>query len=197
MKILDKIWNFGVLKFKKVKVGRGSLINGKFYVHGRKNGVEIGRNCVINSNESIIPSSGFGHTHFLVGNSGRIRIGNNVGISNANIVAWDSIEIEDYVMIGSGVKIWDTDFHSIEYYERIHEDKKTVVKPIQLSEGCFIGACSLILKGVTIGRHAVVGAGSVVTKSIPDNEIWAGNPAHFIKRTIVADEFVNEDRHLY
>lgn len=47
---------------------------------------------------------------------------------------------------------------------------------------CIIGACSIVLKGVTIGKNSVVGAGSVVTKSIPDNEVWAGNPAKFIRK---------------
>ena len=46
----------------------------------------------------------------------------------------------------------------------------------------FIGAHSIVLKGVTIGKHSVIGAGSVVTKNIPDNEVWAGNPARFIRR---------------
>ena len=51
-----------------------------------------------------------------------------------------------------------------------------------IKDHAFIGAHSLILKGVTIGKYSVVGAGSVVTKSIPDGEIWAGNPAHFIRK---------------
>ena len=50
-----------------------------------------------------------------------------------------------------------------------------------IKEGAFIGTRCLILKGVTIGKGAVVGAGSVVTKDIPDGEIWAGNPAKFIR----------------
>ncbi len=168
-------------------IGQNTTLNGRVFIHGRKMGIKIGSNCVINSNESINPTSGFNHSHLLVGDKGEIRIGNNVGISNANIVAWDCIKIDDYVMIGSGVKIWDTDFHSTEYIDRLHEDMKVDVKPVHLSEGCFIGACTLILKGVTIGRHSVVGAGSVVTKNIPDNEIWAGNPARYIKSINDAD----------
>lgn len=55
-------------------------------------------------------------------------------------------------------------------------------KPILIKEGAFIGAHSIVLKGVTIGKYSVIGAGSVITKDIPDNEVWAGNPARFIKK---------------
>lgn len=60
--------------------------------------------------------------------------------------------------------------------------KHRVCRAVTIREGAFIGAHCVILKGVTIGKNAVVGAGSVVTKSIPDNEIWAGNPAKFIRK---------------
>lgn len=53
---------------------------------------------------------------------------------------------------------------------------------VRIKEGAFIGAGSIITKPVTIGKGAIVGAGSIVTKNIPDNEVWAGNPAHFIKK---------------
>ena len=55
-------------------------------------------------------------------------------------------------------------------------------KPVEIREGAFVGAHCIILKGVTIGKEAIVGAGSVVTKSIPDGEIWGGNPAKFIRK---------------
>ena len=58
---------------------------------------------------------------------------------------------------------------------------KTSRAPILIKEGAFIGARSIILKGVTIGRHSVVGAGYVVLKDVPDNCIVAGNPAKIIK----------------
>lgn len=84
---------------------------------------------------------------------------------------------------GGGVKLYDTDFHSISYEERIQKpDPGIKSKPILIKEGAFIGAHSIILKGVTVGRHSVIGAGSVVTKDIPDNEVWAGNPARFIRK---------------
>ena len=53
---------------------------------------------------------------------------------------------------------------------------------VSFGDGCFIGANTIICSNISIGKNAIVGAGSVVTKSIPDNEIWGGNPAKFIKK---------------
>ena len=73
--------------------------------------------------------------------------------------------------------------HSVNYSERMrHPDPGIGTKPVLIRQGAFIGAHSIILKGVTIGRHSVIGAGSVVTHDVPDNEIWAGNPAVFVRR---------------
>lgn len=59
--------------------------------------------------------------------------------------------------------------------------KNRAEKPVLIKDNAFIGAHSIILKGVTIGENSIIGAGSVVTKSVPDNQIWAGNPAKFIR----------------
>lgn len=59
---------------------------------------------------------------------------------------------------------------------------------ISIGNNTFIGTRSILLPGVTVGNNSVVAAGSVVSKSIPDNEVWGGVPAHFIKRT---DELKN------
>ena len=87
------------------------------------------------------------------------------------------------VKIGGGVCIYDTDFHSLDpVIRRSSEDlKNRAEKSVVIDNDVFIGAKSIILKGVTIGENSVIGAGSVVTKSVPANQIWAGNPAKFIR----------------
>ena len=54
--------------------------------------------------------------------------------------------------------------------------------PVTLEKDCFIGINTVICNSVTIGENSIVGAGSIVTKDIPANEIWAGNPARFIRK---------------
>ena len=120
---------------------------------------------------------------FAVGNHAILRLGNQVGISCSTIVCKNRIEIGDHVHIGGNCEIYDSDFHDLDYRKRIQvpEDYTTVKSsPIVIQRNAFIGAHSTILKGVTIGEGAIIGACSVVTKDIPPYEIWAGNPVKFI-----------------
>lgn len=80
-----------------------------------------------------------------------------------------------------GTKIYDTDFHWLDFEKRIRETGGKT-SPVTIKDGAFIGGSCIILKGVTIGEKSVIGAGSVVTKSVPDGEMWAGNPAKFIRK---------------
>ena len=82
------------------------------------------------------------------------------------------------------MKIYDTDFHPIQSRFRVgkeRDDSKTVSKPVIIGDNVFIGAEAIILKGSSIGENAVIGAGSVLSGNVPSNEIWAGNPARFVK----------------
>ena len=102
-------------------------------------------------------------------------------MSLAYLSASKKIVIEDNVLIGANTKIWDNDFHPVKYEDRVAKEPPKSAA-VCIREGAFIGACSIIMKGVTVGYHSVVGAGSVVTHNIPDNEIWAGNPAKFVRK---------------
>ena len=79
----------------------------------------------------------------------------------------------------------DTDFHSLDPMQRKSPDTDRAgagTAPIIIRENAFIGAASIILKGTVIGRNSVIGAGSVVTGNVPDGQLWAGNPARFIRQ---------------
>lgn len=178
---VTKIYNTNILRKKKVDYGTNLVLYGRLHIHGPEGSIRIGDNCIISSDEKNNPTAGSGYTHLSTAGEGKIIIGNNVGISLARIFAKECITIEDNVLIGAGVKIWDSDFHPLDYNERLAGGEPQVSK-ITIKEGCFIGAESIILKGVTIGEHSIVGAGSVVTKDVPQYEIWAGNPAKFIRR---------------
>lgn len=110
----------------------------------------------------------------------KLRLGSNVGISGSTVSATALIEIGNDVLIGSGCLITDSDAHPLAYKDR--GDVEAIrVGPIRIEDGVFIGARSIILKGVTIGRGSVIGAGSVVSKSVPSGVIAAGNPAKVIR----------------
>ena len=111
-----------------------------------------------------------------------LAIGNNVGISGSTLCASKSIIIGNNVLIGSGCLITDSDSHPMDWKERINGgENKTSWSGIVIEDNVFIGARSIVLKGVTIGEGAVVGAGSVVTKDVPANTVVAGNPAKLIR----------------
>lgn len=120
---------------------------------------------------------------FFVGKDAHLTIGNHVGISQTALIAIADITIKDYVKIGGGTCIYTSDFHSLNPSIRRSADdlSQRNNSPVVIEEDVFIGARCIILKGVTIGKNSIVGAGSVVTSSIPPNQIWGGNPAVFIR----------------
>lgn len=171
------------LYVKRIKHGKNLKIAGRLVFQGNGGNVDIGDNVLINSGWRINPTGGNFLSRISVSSNGKLNIGNNCGLSNVNIVCTDSITIEDNVTIGSGTNIIDSDFHSVNYHYRI-EDNNSHVKtaPVLIKRGTFVGAYSTILKGAEIGEYSVIGAGSVVTKSIPPGEMWGGVPAKFIRK---------------
>ncbi len=114
-----------------------------------------------------------------VGHGAKVVIGDDVGMSGCTISAETSITIGSHVLIGSGCLITDTDAHPIDPEER-RAGLGGSTRPVVIEDDVFIGARAIILKGVTIGHGSVIGAGAVVTKSVPANSIAAGNPAKVV-----------------
>ncbi len=119
-----------------------------------------------------------------------IFIGDRVIINmNCTFVDNNIIEIGNDVLIASNVQIY-TATHSTKYAERIIPDDGsddcefclTYAKPVKICDGAWLGGGVVVLPGVTIGRNSVIGAGSVVTHSVPDNCVAVGNPCRVIKK---------------
>lgn len=183
------IYNKTVFYINNVDYGEGIRINGYIKLILNKHAtLKIGKQFKLNSGKNFNPIGRNQRSLFVVNKNAELIIGNNVGMSSVAIVCSKKIVLGDNVRIGGNTVFYDTDFHSLNYNERIinPENKENIkVKPIYIGNNVFIGGHSLILKGATIGHNSIIGAGSVVAGAIPSNEIWAGNPAKFIKRVNV------------
>lgn len=104
-----------------------------------------------------------------------------VGLSAAVICAAQSIEVGENTIMGSGAMVIDTDFHTLDPNGQWTNDFAGMARPIQIGSSVFVGARAIILKGVTIGDRAIIGAGAVVTRDLPPDSVAAGNPAHIVK----------------
>lgn len=174
----------GIKKYSdNVVILNDTIISGMVSPQYSTSKISIGSGCLI---EGILAT----HTP-----NAQISIGNNVFIGNNSLLGSAcSITVEDNVLISFDCLIQDSDNHSSVSKERLtdtydwkngrqHRWDLTPMKPIHIKKLAWIGAKSIILKGVTIGEGSVVAAGSVVTKDVAPYTIVGGNPARFIKET--------------
>ena len=166
------------LRLKGAEVGKNLRCNGFPYVKIRKGGrLIIGDDVQINSSRWANAHIVDGGMNLFVGAGAQLIIANGAGVSGSRIVAMERIEIGQGVLIGAGCLICDSDMHEIP----LGANGGVRTKTILIGSRAFIGAQSIILKGVEIGEGAVVGAGTVVSKSVPANSMVAGNPAKMIR----------------
>lgn len=120
-----------------------------------------------------------------------IYVGSNTFISGATISCAKKVTIGNNVQIAWGVNILDHNSHSLDHNERRRDLSNTLkgiktwndvhMLDVTIDDDAWIGVNAIILKGVHIGKGSIVGAGSVVTKSVPPFSIVAGNPARVIR----------------
>lgn len=110
-----------------------------------------------------------------------IKIGENTFINNNAVIIADrtNISIGSFCLIGTNFTVFDSDFHGINPEDRLNGHYKTA--DVVIYDNVFIGNNVTITKGVTIGKNAVIGTGTVVTKDVPANTIYAGNPAKCVR----------------
>jgi acetyltransferase-like isoleucine patch superfamily enzyme len=167
-------------------LGEATEVLGHIDKRSKSSIIRIGRGCLIEG--SLVTET----------DESLIIVGDNTYIGGGTIIdCVKSICIGDDVLISYGCILADSDNHSTRYSirkkdladwkQRKHDWTTTNSKPIQICTGVWIGAKSIVLKGITIGEGSVVGAGSVVTKDVPPWTIVAGNPAKIV-REIPEDE---------
>lgn len=111
-----------------------------------------------------------------------ISIGPDTGLSGATVCAATSVDIGARVLVGADVLISDTDFHPVDACPRRSAPESAAASArVSIGNDVFLGARAIVLKGVTIGEGTVVGAGSVVTSSLPDHVVAAGNPCRVLR----------------
>ncbi len=180
---IDSIHSKIIIKRHLMKTGesvenlrvRGEIF---LHLHGR---LILGSNITICSGDNAcIPMT----SKIFVKEDALLMIGDDVGMSSINIHVFEKVIIGSGTMIGAGTVIFDTDFHFLDPIIRHSKDDADLAKtkPVNIGRNCFIGCNTIIKKGTIIGDNSIVSAGSVVSGTIPPNEIWAGNPAIFIKK---------------
>lgn len=194
LKILKEWWQFSIpirLRAQGVELGKDVRFYGMPIVSMEKGSRICLGDRVVLCSDSRFTALGVNHPVLLrtLRPGAAIIIGNDTGISGSAICAAMHVEFGDQCLLGANVTITDTDFHAIKPTERRFNSNPMEIgaAPIKIEDNVFIGAQSIVLKGVRIGTDSVIGAGSVVVANIPAGVIAVGNPARII-RPLIAEK---------
>jgi UDP-2-acetamido-3-amino-2,3-dideoxy-glucuronate N-acetyltransferase len=158
---MSNFWQHKTTEVQRgAKIGKGTKIWQNSQI---LKGAKIGENCVI------------GHNCFI---ASKAKIGNGVKLES-NIDIWDLVNLEDYVFVGPSV-VFTNDKNPRAKYQKSKYPKYGKWLPTLIRRGATLGANATIICGTVIGKWAMVGAGAVVNKDVPDYTIVVGIPAKFI-----------------
>ena len=177
-KVLAAVW--------RIRCGDNVQFRGKTILRAyERDAIVIGRNVVFNSSVSRNLVGLTGPTILCACMGAKIEIGTDSGFSSVVINARSSVKIGSNVKVGGNVRIFDHDFHPLDWKDRRRPEKgeKTRVKPVIIEDDVFVGTNALILKGSHIGARSIIAAGSVVFGlEVPPDSLVKGNPAIVVKR---------------
>jgi acetyltransferase-like isoleucine patch superfamily enzyme len=173
-----RVWKYRVLSTCRRVSGSPVLLQPVLFVG--EGSISLGDNVEFGWPTSALFYTGYCHVEASMPESA-IEFGDGVQVNNNAFIKSEGpgIRIGARALLGSGVTIYDSDFHDLRPNRR--RDGRSRMAPVELGEDVFVGDGVKILKGVSIGAHSVIGAGSVVTSSIPAGVIAAGNPARVIR----------------
>lgn len=179
-----RIWKYQALSTCERVVGSALTFQPVLFLG--EGSIIIGRDVEFGWAASPAFYSGYCHVEAYLAGS-QIEFGDGAQINNNAFIKSEGpgIRIGRGALLGSFVEIFDSDFHDL------HPDRRRGGRPkmaaVELGENVFIGQGARILKGVTIGAHSVIGAGSVVATSIPEGVVAAGNPARVVREVAAAE----------
>lgn len=170
--ILNWLWG--------VEAGPGVRYTGKTYIRSHGGDISIGAGTIFVSDTRVNLVGLMNPTILDTLKGGHISIGKDCGFSSVVISSKSNVKIGDRVLVGGNVRIFDHDYHSLDYSKRgTCDDIKDVrTSPIEIGDDVFIGTGAIILKGTKIGDRSVVAAGSVVFGlEVAADSLVKGNPA--------------------
>lgn len=172
---------YGLARMHGVVIGKGCKFYGLPIISRAQNSNIVIGDRVVLCSDSRYTALGVNHPVILrtLREGAELNIGDDSGLSGSSICAAVNITIGKKALIGANVLLFDTDFHAKSPVNRRYckEMEKIAAKPLVVEDNVFIGANSIITKGVNIGCNSIVGAGSVVVKAVAESKIVAGNPA--------------------
>lgn len=176
-RFLKNQYYYQILVYKCKYIGKGLRLDGDLPLILGDGQITIGNNVYIGNRQTWVVG-------LKVFDDVNLTIGDNTTLNYQTLISVaKSVTIGNNCKFAGEIKIFDNNSHPLDYIKRRNNEimSESDVSAVYIEDDVWIGTQTIILKGVTIGKGAVIGAGSIVTKSIPPYSLAVGNPASVIK----------------